>query len=68
MIQTVKQVMHHNKELDTSKMILTIKNVTQDKACQKKIFFNREMLNLGYVPIALGDTLALTFHNKNEDD
>lgn len=26
------------------------------------------MLNLGYVPIALGDMLILTFHNKNEDD
>lgn len=26
------------------------------------------MLHLGYVPIALGDMLILTFHNKNEDD
>jgi len=26
------------------------------------------MLNLGCVPITLGDTLALTFHNKGEDD
>ena len=68
MIQTAKQVMHHNKELDIAKMILTIKNLTKDKSCQKKVFFNREMLNLGCVPITLGDTLALTFHNKGEDD
>jgi len=33
MIQTAKQVMHHNKELDIAKMILTIKNLTKDKSC-----------------------------------
>jgi hypothetical protein len=68
MIQTVKQVMHHNKELDITKMILVVKNTSQDKLCQKKLFFNREMLNIGYVPIAFGDNVVLTFHTKSDDD
>jgi hypothetical protein len=39
--------MHHNKELDTTKMVLVAKNVTQDKLAQKRVFFNKEMLSLG---------------------
>lgn len=60
--------MHHNKELDTTKMVLVVKNITQDKLTQKRVFFNKEMLSLGSIPFKFGDTLALTFHTNNDDE
>jgi len=51
MLQTTRQVMHHNKELDTSKIVLTIHNRTRETLQQKKLAFNKEILNLGNVSV-----------------
>ena len=76
MIQTVKEALYHNDQLDRANLALRIKRVSltkktategekekadDDGTIFKRLYFNRELLMIGYVPIKVGDTLEMTF-------
>ena len=68
MLQTFNQVMHHNKELDTAKLVLSVQNRMNETSFKKKLAFNREILTLGYLPTNSGDLIAFTFNTRGEID
>jgi len=43
--------MHHNKELDNHTLSIEVKNVASDGRLTHRLFFNKENIKLGFVPI-----------------
>lgn len=64
MISSVKEVLHHNTELDKVHMLVDIRNTTRDKHSQKRVYFNKEILPIGYIPCTVNDSFKLTFSTK----
>lgn len=64
MIQSVKEVMHHPKDLDLAHLVCDVKNVTRDKKASKRLYFNKEIYPVGYVPCGVGDQIKITFSVK----
>jgi len=64
MISTVKEVLHHNKDLDLTHMVVDVRNTTRDKFTQKRLYFNKEILSIGYIPCTVNDNIKLTFSTK----
>ena len=50
-IQTVRETMRHNKELDNHTLSVEVKNVATDKRTNHRLFFNKENIKLGYIPV-----------------
>jgi len=59
--------MHHNKELDLIHFVADVYNNTQSKHTQKRIYFNKEILSIGYIPCSVGDQLKIVFSSKSDD-
>jgi len=56
-IQSVKETLHHNKDLDTSTLFCELKNLTRPSQVQKRLFFNKQILEIGYLQVMLYDKL-----------
>ena len=68
MIQTVKQCFHHHKDLDLSHLVLDVRNTSRENiSCNRRLFFNKEILPVGFISLMLGDTVKLTFSSKKDD-
>jgi hypothetical protein len=63
-IQTVKETMHHDPDLDTVNMQMEINNTTRSKFLRKRLFFNKEILRMDYIVVQVGDELKFTFGLK----
>jgi hypothetical protein len=64
MIQSVKEVMHHPKELDVTHLVCDVRNITRDKHTSKRLYFNKEIYPVGYIPCHVADKLKITFSVK----
>lgn len=62
MIQSVKEALHHNEDLDKVKIIGEVKNMSRgSKPVSKRLFFNKELLTLGNLEFAVGDEIKVSF-------
>lgn len=61
MIQTTKEMFHHHKDLDTSVLFCEVRNLTRQSSAQRRLFFNKEILEIGYVQGMLLDRIQVTF-------
>lgn len=68
MIQSVKEVMHHPKELDLTHLVCDIKNVTREKHASRRLYFNKEIFSIGYIPCFVQDKIKLTFSVKQAEE
>ena len=67
-IQTVRETMRHNKELDNHTLSVEVKNVATDKRTNHRLFFNKENIKLGYIPVQVGNKLQFGFGIKKSYD
>jgi hypothetical protein len=67
MVQSVQEVLHHKKDLDLTHVVLEIRNTNRDKYTQKRLYFNKEIYSIGYVPCTVKDNIKLTFSTKQDD-
>ena len=44
-----------------------MRNTTRDKTTQKKLYFNKEILPIGFVPCTLKDNIKIIFSTKTND-
>ena len=57
MIQSAKEMLHHHKDLDTSVLFAELKNLTRSSTAQRRLSFNKEILEIGYLHVQLYDQL-----------
>jgi hypothetical protein len=50
-IQTVKETMHHDPDLDTVNLQMEVNNSTRGKFLRKRLFFNKEILRMDYIVV-----------------
>jgi hypothetical protein len=55
MVQTAKEMLHHHKDLDTSILFCEVSNLTRNKRVQRRMFFNKEIFEVGYIEIMMLD-------------
>ena len=67
MIQTVNETMHHSKDLDTAYLLAEIKNITRPSQTSRRLFFNKEILSLGFLQVQLFDQIKISFLIKRPD-
>ena len=63
LIQSVKEALHHPGDLDAVKIVCDVRNVSRHgvKGFQKRLFFNKELLNLGNLEFQTGDEIKISF-------
>ena len=61
MIQSVKETLHHHKDLESNHIMVDIRNTTRldGKPITKRLFFNKELLPIGNVSVGVGDTIKI---------
>jgi hypothetical protein len=67
MVQSVKEMMHHSKDLDTSLLYCEVRNLTRGSSATRRLFFNREYLEIGYLQAMLYDQVQVSFLIKRSD-
>ena len=65
MTQTVKETLHHHRDLDKAHITAEVRNMTQTSdfcvPIQKRLFFNKENYPLGAMYFRVGDKIRIQF-------
>ena len=62
MIQSVKETLHHHKDLESNHIMVDIRNTSREvKPITKRIFFNKELFGLGSLSVGVGDNIKIQF-------
>lgn len=65
----MKEVLHHNKDLDLTYIVLDVRNNTRENvSCSRRLFFNKHLLEIGSICVMIGDSIKLTFSTKQDED
>lgn len=68
LIQTQKEVASRSPELDLVHFNCELTNITQGKSNSQRIYFNRELTRMGFIPVKIGDRLKIAVTCKNSHD
>lgn len=68
LVQSHKEVASRSHELDLVHFNCEITNITQGKSSHKRIYFNREIVRMGFVPVKVGDKIKIAITCKNSSD
>ena len=67
MVQSVKETLHHHKDLESNNIQVEIRNTSRKvDTITKRIFFNKELFGLGSLAVGVGDNIKISFGLKRQ--